>query len=269
MPRKKPSIFEIQEEKTRVNVTIQESNLQQTNGKPRLYGSISRRKITVRAILAEMEKNHHQLVSKELMFYVAEELSKHMMDKFKKGYAVELLDFGTIFPTMKGSIKATDTPSVIKKHFDVGFTPSKQAYAALKNYEVAKVRNVSVQHCIYSVCDLCPSERRRNSILTGRLGLIKGKGIKLGGNTSGLYAVPVPEDWKGYSLPARTQWIPITNIVSNKPSELEFYAPELKPGTYVFIVETSLSAGGKPLKNSVIARSEIVQVEAMEAKPQE
>ena len=242
------------------------SNLQQTNGKPRLYGSISRKKITVRAILAEMEKNHHQLVSKELMFYVAEELSKHMMDKFKKGYAVELLDFGTIFPTMKGSIKITDTPSVIKKHFDIGFTPSKQAYAALKNYEVVNVRNVSVQHCIYSIYDPCLSERRRNSIKAGRIGVIKGKGIKLGGDVSGLYTVPVPEDWNGSSLPARTQWIPVTHVVSSLPSELEFYTPELKPGPYVFIVETSLSAGGKPLKNSVIVHSEIVQVQAMEAE---
>ena len=268
MPRKKPSMTDFPEEKTRVNVTIQESNLQQTNGKPKQYGSILRKKVSVRAILAEMEERRNLPLSKELLYYASQELSKMMMDKFKKGFAVELFDFGTIFPTMKGSISESDTPSVIKKHFDVGFTPSKQAYNALKNYEVVDVRNVSVQHCIYSVYDPCPSERRKNFIRSGKIGLIKGKGIKLGGDTSGLYTVPVPEDWKGYSLPARTQWIPITNVVSNKPSELEFYAPELKPGFYVFIVETSLSAGGKPLKNSVIVHSEIVQVEAMEAKPQ-
>ena len=44
--------------------------------------------------------------------------------------------------------------------------------------------------------------------------------------------------------------------------------PRRKPGSYVFIVETSLSADGKPLKNSVTVHSEIVQVETMEAKPQ-
>ena len=266
MPRKKPSITDFPEEKTRVNVTIRESNLQQPNGKPKQYGSILRKKATVRAILTEMEERRNLPLSKELLYYAAQELSKMMMDKFKKGYAVELLGFGTIFPTMKGSISESDTPSVIKKHFDVGFTPSKQAYDALKNYEVVGIRNVSVQHCIYSVYDPCPSERRKNFIRSGKIGLIKGKGIKLGGDTSGLYIVPVPENRKSSSLPARTQWIPVTHIVSSLPSELEFYAPELEPGSYVFIIETSLSAGGKPLKNSVIVHSEIVQVEADDRK---
>lgn len=261
MPRKEKSILSIEPEKTKVNVTIQKSNLKGNNEKPRLYGSISRKKVTVRTVIAEMAKYSNLPISKELMFYVAEELSNLMMQKLAKGYSVELLDFGTIYPTMKGSINQNDTPSIINKHFNVGFTPSKQACAAVKNLEVGKILNVSVQHCIFSVHDPCPDLKSRNIIFSGRIGEIKGKGIKLGGATSGLYVVSVTANHAYRSLPDRAQWVPITNIITNKPSTLMFYAPDLAPGSYMFIIETSLSTGNKPLKHSVVIHSEIVQVE--------
>ena len=261
MPRKKPSLLTLEPLKTKVDVTLQKSNLAADDGKPSLYGSISRKKVTVRSIIAEMARDGNLPISKELMFYVAEELSRLMMDKFKDGYSVELLDFGTIYPTMKGSIKQNDTPSAIKKHFNVGFAPSKEACAAVKNMEVGEVFGVAVQHCIFSVHDPNPVLKRRNCIISGRIGEIKGKGIKLGGAVSGLYVVPVMANHVSQTLPDRAQWVPVTNIKTNKPATLLFYAPNFAPGSYLFIIETSLSAGNKPLKKSVIIHSEIVQVE--------
>lgn len=264
MPRKKPGILSLEPMKTKVNITLQKSNLDGDDGKPRLYGSISRKKVTVRSVIAEMAKYGNLPISKELMFYVAEELSRQMMNKFKDGYSVELLDFGTIYPTMKGSIKENDTPSVIKKHFNVGFTPSKEACAAVKNMEVGGIFDVEVQHCIYSVHDPCPAVKSRNRIISDRIGEIKGKGIKLGGAISGLYVVPVSNNYDFQRMPDRAQWIAITNIITNQPSTVLFYAPKLAPGSYLFIIETSLSAGNKPLKKSVIIYSGIVQVEMEE-----
>ena len=115
MPRKKQSILSIEEHKTPVDVVVRDSNLPSPDGKVHQYGSIVHSKATVRSILAEMERNSQAFVSKETMFYIAEELSRRMMEKFKRGYSVELLDFGTIFPTIKGSISETDTPGKIKK----------------------------------------------------------------------------------------------------------------------------------------------------------
>ena len=86
-----------------------------------------------------------------------------------------------------------------------------------------------------------------------------GKAIKLGGEKSGIYAALVTENWNG-KLPARENWIQMNHVTQNKPSTLEFYAEGLSQGFYVFIVETSLSAGGKELKNSVIIHSNVVQV---------
>lgn len=259
MPRKKPSILSIEEPKTLVDVTIKESNLPGSNGKQHLYGSIEHKKITVRQILGEIEKNHSTLLTKELMFYIAQELSLRMMDKFKKGYAVELLDFGTIFPTMKGSLSRTDTPGTLKKHFDVGFTPSKEAKEALKNYEVRKVHNVSLQHWISNIKDMFSKANPKNNIVAGNMAQIKGKAIKLGGKICGLYAAPIEENWSGI-LPDRKDWIQIKNITTNMPSTLEFFVDGLTSGHYIFIVETSLSAGGKELKNSVTVLSPEVQV---------
>lgn len=258
MPRKKPSLLSFEEAPTKVNVTIRESNLSGENGKT-LYGSVSHRKVTVRSILKEMEENHASIASKELLFYLAEELSERMMNKLRHGYAVELLDFGTIFPTMKGSIKKTDKPSEIASHFDVGFTPSKEAREAVKRLKVANVLDVSEQHAIYSVHELLVTETPRNIIKTGRIAEIKGRAIKMGGEVSGLYAAKVGENWDG-GLPPRSEWIKLSHVVTNLPSKIDFIAEELECGNYTLIVETSLSAGGKPLKNSVVVNSGKVSV---------
>jgi len=259
MPRKKPSILSIEEQKTLVDVVVRDSNLPSSDGKAHKYGSIVHRKVTVRSILAEMENNYQTFVSKETMFYIAEELSRRMMDKFKHGYSVELLDFGTIFPTIKGSISQTDTPSKIKKQFDVGFTPSDEARAALQNLTVRNVRRPSLQHCIFSVINMFEPEEK-NRLKVGCMAKINGKAIKLGGEKSGIYAASVGENWNG-KLPGRENWIEMKHVTQNKPSSLDFYVEGIEPGLYVFIVETSLSVGGKELKNSVIVHSTVVQVE--------
>lgn len=259
MPRKKPSILSFEEEPTKVNVTLRESNLTGENGKSTLYGSVRHRKVTVKSILKEMEENHASIASKELLFYLAQELSERMLSKLRHGYAVELLDFGTIFPTMKGSIKKTDTATKIAAHFDVGFTPSKEAREAVKSLKVANVLNVSKQHEIYSVQELFTPESPKNVIKVGSMAQITGKAIKMGGDVFGLYAAKISENWSG-SVPPKNEWIKLSHVSTNLPSKIEFFAEELEAGNYTLIVETSLSAGGKPLKNSVIVNSKMVRV---------
>lgn len=258
MPKKKHSLLSIEEPETPVDVVVRDSNLPSPDGKVRQYGSIVHRKATVRSILAEMEGNHQTFVSKETMLYIAEELNRRMMEKFKRGCSVELLGFGTIFPTIKGSISETDTPGKIKKQFDVGFTPSENARNALKNLTVFRVRRPSVQHIIFSIVNIFKPEEK-NLLEPGCIARMTGKAIKLGGEKSGIYAALVTENWNG-KLPARENWIQMNHVTQNKPSTLEFYAEGLSQGFYVFIVETSLSAGGKELKNSVIIHSNVVQV---------
>lgn len=265
MPRKKEGLLDFTEAPAKVNVTVRESNLAGENGKSTLYGSISRRKVSVKSILTEMEENHASIVSKELLFYLAQELGSRMMDKLRHGYAVELLDFGTIFPTMKGSLGPNDTPAKIESHFEVGFTPSKQARNAVKSLKVGRVFEVGAQHVIYSVCELLLEGSKSNIVRCGRMAVIKGKAVKMGGDVFGLYAAAVDENWSG-KIPGRDAWIKIEHIAMNTPSQIEFAVEEIKPGTYVFIVETSLSAGGKKLKKSVAFNSGIVNAVARGAE---
>ena len=259
MPRKKPSILTVEEPKTPVDVVVKDSNLPGKDGKKRHYGSIAHKRVTVGAILKEMEDNHGSVASKEIMFYVALELSRLMMEKFKRGYAVQLLDFGTIYPALKGSISTSDTPSKIKKHFTVGFTPSKSAIKALDNLVVKRVQNVPIQHYILNVFAVTGEKRPGNYIVKGMVARIVGKALKLGGSKCGLYAAEVSENWNG-TLPDRKDWIELKHVCTNKPSTLDFFVEELTPGFYIIIIETSLSAGGKELKKSVIIKSHIVQV---------
>ncbi len=259
MPRKKPSILSIEEPKAGVDVVLQESNLPSSDGKIHKFGTIVHRKASVRSILAEMEKNNQTFVSKETLYYIAEELSRRMMAKFKQGYSIELLDFGTLFPTLKGSICETDTPSKVKKQFDIGFTPSANARAALENLTVRRIRRPSIQHIIFSIQNMFDIEEK-SKLEAGGMARIKGRALKLGGKKSGIYAACVGENWNG-KLPDREKWIKMEHVTQNKPSTLEFYVENIEAGFYVFIVETSLSAGGKELKNSVILQTPLVQLD--------
>ena len=261
MPRKKSCLLSLEKEKTKVDVVIHESNLPDADGNKRCYGSVSRRKVTVASILKEMEENHASLMSKETMLYVAQELSRHMMEKLSKGCAVELLDFGTVYPVLKGSISRSDTPSKIAGQFDVGFTPSEEAHKAVGNLVVRDVCDVAVQHYIFSVCRLSMKECAVNEVVADDMVRIIGKAIKLGGDTYGLYVAAVPEKWSG-RLPSRDKWIEQDHIFTNRPSKIEFFLENVQEGTYVFIVETSLSARDKPLKNSVIVHIKLVHVKA-------
>ncbi|MCR5289752.1 MAG: DUF4469 domain-containing protein [Treponema sp.] len=262
MPKRKTVPFEYNEQETPVDVVIHESNLSGGDGKVHQYGTIAHHKVTVTSILKEMEDDHSIVASKELMYYVAQELGQRMLKKFKQGYAIELLDFGTVFPTMRGSVGAFDSATELKKHFDVGFTPSKEVRAALDNYTVRTVRKVSEQHKIYSVTDILEVNRQKKELTVGLMAQVTGKAIKLGGKTFGLYAAAVSQEWVG-ELPERTQWIAMEHISINKPSTIQFFVEEvLKPGWYVFIVETCLSGSGKELKQSVLVSSDPVQVVA-------
>jgi len=232
MPRKKPSILSIEEPKTKVDVTLKHSNLSSDKSEKVLYGSINYKKVTVRQILAEMEYNNSTNLSKELMFYVAEELSNRMMNKLRQGRAVELLDFGTIYPTLKGKIKAGDTASKIKEHLDIGFTPSKEAKAALKNLVVGNIKQVRPQHAIYSVIDIMDEEQQENTLKIGKIGRITGKALKLGGHESGLYAAkaekkmgrPAPEQRKLDSLRACIHESPVkARIFCGRPESWHIY----------------------------------------------
>ena len=237
MPKKKHSLLSIEEPETPVDVVVRDSNLPSPDGKVRQYGSIVHRKATVRSILAEMEENHQTFVSKETMLYIAEELNRRMMEKFKRGCSVELLGFGTIFPTIKGSISETDTPGKIKKQFDVGFTPSENARNALKNLTVFRVRRPSVQHIIFSIVNIFKPEEK-NLLEPGCIARMTGKAIKLGGEKSGIYAADILDaqhvgsaNFGGYVLNLIVYSGAYTTIEANK----EVFKPYL-PENFVCVL---------------------------------
>lgn len=243
-----------------VNVTLQKSNLKGTEENPVYYGKIRQRKLNVMTILDEMQKDNASVLTKETMFYIASELSKRMMSKLSKGYALEMLDFGTLFITMKGEIKKTDKPKEIAKHFGIGFTPSKQAEEAVKDFEVKAVLDVSEQHYIKKICIASINETEPNVIQAGRIARMYGKALKLGGNEFGLFLAPVDNNEE--VITDETKWVQVKNICTNRPSQIDFIVPDEinKNEKYKIILRTSLAAGGKPMKHSVDIESRVLTI---------
>ncbi|MCR5623385.1 MAG: DUF4469 domain-containing protein [Treponema sp.] len=275
MPRKKPDLLSVGKQESAVDITIRKNNLKAEGRRDSVYGSVEHRKISVRAILKEIEEKSSSAMSRDLMFYMAQELSRRMMEKLRQGYAVELLDFGTIYPTLKGSLEEDATRADIRKHFDVGFSPSREAKKAVGSLVVGDIHKVRSQHDIFSVTDLFNRENPEGTVTENAYVRIRGKALKLGGSQSALYAVRLNDDFAGETagvapdvasdlvpamLPPREDWIRQDRIYTNKPSCLEFCMEGITKGNYVFVVETSLSAGGKSLKQSVSVHSGVIRV---------
>lgn len=260
MSRKKNRLTDFTLPKERVNVTLYKSNLKGTDDSPVYYGKIRKRKLNIITILNEMQKHNQALLSKETMFYIASELSVRMMEKLSEGYALELLDFGTLFITMKGQIDKNARPKEIAKHFGIGFTPSKEAVEAVQNFEVSAVFDVDAQHYIRKVCVASVEETENGVIVAGRIARVFGKAIKLGGADSGLYLAPV--DSYGNTVRDSTQWTKIEVICSNVPSRVEFVVPSDIDISkrYKVVIRTSLAAGGKPMKTAAECESGVIQV---------
>ena len=182
------------------------------------------------------------------------QLNQLLLNKLAQGYAIDLLDLGTLRMTVDGSIDANSDKNEIAQKLSLAFTPSKVCRKTIQNIKIGSVKKVETSHCIQSVEPVLPhlvkgySESSIKSsdypvIFTNNLARITGKALKIGeGQEQGIYLVskgPVVERIK------------VSVVATNKPSQLLFVVPQVPSGTYRIVVVTDISASGNKLKSQV------------------
>ena len=255
VPRKKYSLYDPMPPERTVDIKLQQSNLNSSESqKPLYYGQVQQRRFTVGNAIAELAESRSNLLSKETVFYVVSQLNQLLLNKLAQGYAIDLLDLGTLRMTVDGSIDAGSDKSEIAQKLSLSFTPSKVCRKTIQDIKIGSVKKVKASHCIQSVEPVLPhlvkgySESSIKSsdypvIFTNNLARITGKALKIGeGQEQGIYLVskgPVVERIK------------VSVVATNKPSQLLFVVPQVPSGTYRIVVVTDISASGNKLKSQV------------------
>jgi hypothetical protein len=221
------------------------------------FGKVSRYTVDTDNIIAYVaEKNPG--VDMYAVRHSAELLKREMLSLIGSGYAISMLDLGTLFPSVNGPVSgsnptAADIPGIIMK-----FTPSHEAQEAVSRIVVDTVTFTDGSPVVSEVTDL-KTKKTDGTLSAGYSVRINGRCLKLGGSEYGIWFVPQKDD--GTAEADETKWIAVdASLISrNDPSTLEFplYAPIVSGTKYLLAVRTSISRSGTERKSPVTGFSAV------------
>ena len=247
-------ISELEKGSNTVSVTLQENTL---TGDGTYFARVSRNVASFKNIVAEIAEENKG-IDPHLLQYAAILIQKKMLGMPENGKAVNMLDLGTLFISMK--CKARSRHDAERKgKFVLKFAPSETAEEALKNLSVDKVLYADASPEIVAVENLSP-KAEGDSLTAGQPARITGSRLKVGGEGAGIYFAPCDEN--GTPSSDEGSWLRVdeTEVFRNMPSELNIFVPQgIEPGkTYRIIVRTQYLPNGRSRKGMLEAESGIV-----------
>ena len=172
-----------------VSVTLRENHLSKDGT---YYGVVTRNKATFKNILSEIAEDNKG-IDPYMLQYAAILIQKKILKLLEQGKAVNILDIGTLYISIKCKAKSTsDVPE--SGNFDIGFTPTSLAKDSLKNLSVDKVVIKDSSPEIYTLEDI--SLLAEEGVLTiGGCAKVTGAKLKIGTDElCGIYFAPCDEN---------------------------------------------------------------------------
>ena len=236
----------------KVNVTIHKNFLKEENCS---FAKVSRNTVNAENLIAVIREMSSTRIDEGYLYYCAKLFKEAILKKLKEGAAVNLFDMGTLYLTANGNINGTNPSSVDIPHLSVGFTPSNEAKEAVKNVEINQTFIADTSPIINTFTDLYTTQSG-TQITHSKSMQINGSRLKVAGESSGIFFVPVKDD--NSMNENETTWIKVPVISKNLPSELQFFLPEeLEIGKkYYIVIRTSSSHGSRLTKKVRIGKSD-------------
>jgi hypothetical protein len=231
-------MFEEEQLKTPLVVTVHRSNLNKTQ-----YARTPRCTATIENVIHAVLKRNPG-ISRYMMYHCAELFRDEMIAMFENGMAVDVLGLCTMYPavsrgiqTEKGTPDSPDIPG-----FTARFTPSEAVKKAAANIAVQDVVIEDSSPKIRTITDW--STGKTDGTLTqNEVVCIKGRQLKQGGKTAGIYFAPLTGAKK--AVTDESLWIQVDGsmLAQNLPKTLIFkLPPQLAAGSaYRIVVRTSLT----------------------------
>ena len=222
-------------------------------------GKVKRRNVAL-DILIGMIASKHPGVSEGLLQIAAGYMQEEILELLGLGYSVNILELGTLYLAPTGSIAGDSTSDI--PTIEARFTPSDTVKSTAASVSVETVVVTTSEPEIKEIIDTANLDGDGASLTKNRLCRLTGTKLKLGGESYGIFFVPVQDD--GNLSAAESEWISVdeSSVVTNQPKKLEFYVPDSlsTEASYSIAVRTMLSSSSTTRKSAVTGYSSSVTV---------
>ena len=222
------------------------------------YVRVDRHNVKFNNIISELAEEN-KAIDPHLLQYAAILIQKKILKLIQQGKAVNVLDLGTLYITMKCNAK--DKKDVHGKGiFGVKFAPTQLTLDSVSLLDVGSVIYADPNVYITDVVDLYTN--KENTTLTKeKPAKITGSKLKLGSKESGIYFAPIDSTEEINSDESTWIKVPENSIFRNKPGELNFFVPNnTESGKYCIIVRTDYLSTAKRRKEVIEAMSNPITI---------
>jgi len=221
---------------------------------------ISRNTVTVENMIASILEENRGMDPVAFQHAVIM-LQEQILKQLKMGNSVNILDLGLLYISVKGTAKGDNPNKITIPERIPRFTPSTLLNDSIKSLQIDKVIIADSTPHMDSIINT--RTKQENILFPGKICLITGDRLKLGGDVYSLCFIPVDENGnESTSLPPVA--VEDDMISRNTNSILEFYVPEtLDPSVkYLIRFSSSFLTKTQSRKTPVVMDSNIITIEA-------
>lgn len=218
------------------------------------YGRVSRNVVTLENIIADILEENRGL-DPYMIQHSATLLQQQFLKQLSLGKGVNVLDLGTMYIGMKGTIKGDKPSASDLPDFMVKFTPSAMTRSAVDNLVVDKIVFADTTPQLSIVTDLWTG-LENDSLTLGKACKISGTRLKLGGDAWSISFIQCDEDGFVDEAVAPIVVAP-EKIYHNTATDLQFFIPEdlFTDKQYLIKISTMYQSSNNSRKTPVEAFS--------------
>lgn len=218
---------------SRMGVTLHQNYLKKDGS---YYVRVNRNNAKFNNIISEISEENKG-IDPHLLQYAAILIQKKILKLLEQGKAVNLLDIGTLYISMKCNAK--DKKDVQGKGtFGVKFAPTQLTLDSVASLDIGSIIYADPNVYITEVVDLY-TNKLNDTLTREKPAKITGSKLKLGSKESGIYFAPIDNIEEINSDESTWIKVPENSIFRNKPAELNFFVPNnIEPGRYCILIRT-------------------------------
>lgn len=213
--------------------------------------------------LLDLVESHNKGIDRFQVSHAMELLKKEILEQAALGFAVDIIEICKLYIAPISSVRSLTPEAETVTGFEARFTVNEELKKNLKGVTAAVTTVVNSCPQISKIED--PAQDATDGVLKATFSArLKGKKLKLGGETSGIFFIPADENGKAVSNEELWTKVPENFITKNTDIMLEFHIPRtLETGASYFLAVRTQMRGSAELKNAVIGYSKIaVRLEA-------
>ena len=239
-----------------LSVTLRKNHLTKDGS---YCATVSRNTASLKNVLSEIAEDNPG-IDPFMLQYAAILIQRKILKMLSQGKAVNLLDLGTLYISMKCRARGkSEVPE--SGSFRIKFAPSALAEEALTLLNVDKIVFADGSPEITKVTDIASGNEAE--LAAGAPARIRGARLKLGGGDSAIMFAPVKEDGRIDSDDSSWISVPSADVFRNMPAELNFFVPkEVGKGTWRIVVRTDYLSKDRSRKEPVEVTSDMITVNA-------